>query len=93
MSNRSFALSKRATKRAIALSLFQKERQKERSLFQKERRKELSLFQKERKSENEPKMRDFRNRSFFAQKKERSLIFKMSECPTLPLITFRTQIS
>jgi len=32
-SNRSFALSKRATKRVIALLLFQKERQKERSLF------------------------------------------------------------
>jgi len=54
-SDRSFALSKRATKSAIALS----KRATKRAIA-------LSLFQKEGKREN-----------------ERSLIFKMSECPTL----------
>jgi len=38
---------------------------------------------KRAKSKNEQKMSDFPNRSFFSQKKERSLIFKMSNCPTL----------
>jgi len=69
-----FALFKRATKRAIALS----KRATKRAIA-------LLLFQKERKSENERKMSDFPNCSFFAQKKERSLIFKMSEGPTLLL--------
>jgi len=64
-------------------SLFQKEWQKEQSLFQKEQWKERSLFQKERKSENEQKMSNFPNRSFFAQKKERLLIFKMSKWTAL----------
>jgi len=41
------------------------------------------LFQKERNSKNEQKMSDFPNFSFFAQKKERSLIFKMSKWTTL----------
>jgi len=44
------------------------------------------LIAKERsfkKRENERKMSDFPNRSFFAQKKERLLIYKMSDCPTL----------
>jgi len=34
---------------------------------------------------NEREMSDFPNRSFFAQKKEQLLIFKMNECSTLQL--------
>jgi len=76
MSNRSFfVLFKRATKRAIALSLFQK------------RVIALSLFQKEQKSVNEQKISDFPFAHFSLQKKERSLIFKTNECPTLLLCT------
>jgi len=82
-----FALYKRATKRAIALSLFQKERQKEQLLFRsfkKSDKKSDRSFALSKRAK-EQKMSDFPNRSFFAQKKERSLIFKMSECPTLIL--------
>jgi len=42
-----------------------------------------SLFQKEQKSEKKQKMSDFPNCSFFAQKKEQLLIFKISKWPTL----------
>jgi len=72
-SERSFALSKRA----IALSLFQKQRQKERSLFR--------SFKKSERTKMSEKMSYFPNRSFFAQKKEQSLIFKMNKCLTLQL--------
>jgi len=65
---------KRAIERSLFFALFNRETKRAIA---------LSLFQKERRSENEQKMSDFPNRSFFAQKKERSLIFKMSECPTL----------
>jgi len=65
--------------------LFSKELQKERLLFCSFKRAmkiaiALLLFQKERKSKNEQK---FSKSLIFRSKKERSLIFKMRECPTL----------
>jgi len=82
------ALFKRAIERLLFLALFAKERMSDSSIFALFKRATkraitILLFQKERKSKNEQKMSDFPNPSFFAQKKERSLIFKMSECPTL----------
>jgi len=55
------------------------------SLQKNKRATALSLFQKKQKSKNEQKNEQFSQCSFFAQKKERSLIFKMSECLTLQL--------
>jgi len=63
-----------AKERSLFSSLFAKEQMSDRSFFAVFKRATksaiaLSLFQKERKSENQQKMSNFPNCSFFAQKK------------------------
>jgi len=89
MSNRSFsALFQKATKKWLLFHSFQKSDQKSDHSFALSKRVTkraiaFLLLWKEQKSKNKQKMSNFPNHPFFAQKKERLLIFKMSECPTL----------
>jgi len=80
-----FAHLKRVNKRLLFLALFAKEQMSNRSFFVLS--KEQSLFRSFKKSDKKSD-RSFAlskraKTKFFAQKKERSLIFKMSKCPTL----------
>jgi len=98
----SFALLKRANDRTLFLALFAKEWMSDCAFFalcKSDRSFALSkrvtkrgitllLFQKERKSKNEQKMSNFPQSLIFCSKREQSLIFKMSGCPTLLFVNF-----